>query len=377
MTTVGCGPAAPSFELETAQVSPLEIEDAAPQLSFVDVIDIVRADDGYWVLDSQEPFLSWVPVDGSGGTQFGHEGRGPSELLRPVAIAVAQNGALSVWDLGNLRVSDFDREGNLLGSTPLSNSAPQSRSDIRHVTYARPHRVRRLGDAFVTAYYDGTLDRTGDFVGGILQQADWNLAPKSEILALGGLMVQELRETYAEFASVALWDACAGSVVSWSPASSTLRWTDAAGATKQTRTVRLPSRPIVRDDVTSYIEHAARGEIGSGYEAAGLNFERMARQYSRRFAKNTPYATALECGPDGEIWIRGFGTDTDPTGRGHSWARSTVDTTMAYDFPIDFVPMSFSTQDAIGVYVDPAGLQRLARWQIPPIPHQTRLPNLN
>jgi hypothetical protein len=75
-----------------------------------------------------EPGVRLYAGDGTYLGSVGGSGRGPGELRQPGQLHVVAGDTLVIWDLGNLRINWFDRDGRFLRDRPVDLSEFQLRS---------------------------------------------------------------------------------------------------------------------------------------------------------------------------------------------------------------------------------------------------------
>ena len=360
-TLVGCW-SEPTGPVDYREVAIDELEILAPGIGFSAVRDVATDGDVLWVLDGAPPFLTRLSVPEETTRQFGDEGQGPGELMNPRAV-VADSQGVRVWDLGNRRVNAVSRDGVTMASERMSDAASsQIRASIRNVSYADPFRVRRWDGGLVFSHFPQPVDRTADMAGGSLRWGSQGLEPAAEIFAFSD-HVHGASSSLREWASLPLWDVCGASAVVWSPAEARLLWMDAQGQVVARAEVSLEPVDITVSDVEAYLRWMGRLELGPGYEAADIDYSRLAAQNMDRFARTAPLATDLRCESEDVAWIRLFDTSNDPLGRGRTWLRVERGGALAgLRFPQEFTPFVFGATGVVGVLTTADGQQQLARW---------------
>lgn len=353
-------------------VDPGEIVPVQTEARFYSVRDVALSGEALWVLEGTPPFVTRVSLVSGDALQFGAEGEGPSELRSPWGIqpveGPSRDAGVRIWDLGNSRVSTFDAEGSFQGSERLSpQGIIRARSDIREVSYADPFRIRAGPSGVFVAVFPGRVNRTPDFSGGALWQADWKLQPWLEMARFGEYALPG-SDGLREWAAVPLWDACDGVAVLWSPESGTVLWLGPQGQVLRTAPVPADPEPLALEDIERYLRRMSRLELGPGHEKAGINFASAARSLRGEFAEDRPFATDLRCQGEEAAWIRRFDTSLDPLGRSQEWLRVSPDAApLEVSFPTGFSPVLFTSDRAFGFLEAPSGDQRLAWWSEAPV----------
>ena len=351
---------------ETIRMDLETIHTVAPQARFTKVRDIVLDSGTVWVLDGTPPFLAKVTEDGE-VLRFGGKGRGPGELLNPGAIRPwdgPMGRGIRAWDLALNRVSTFDGDGVFQGSERLSDEGLiRARSNIEEVSYIDPFRIRTLGDSVVVGHFAARIDRTADFMNGILRYADPRLNPGRKILRFVDHMEQG-PASLREWAAVPLWDVCEGILVVWSPRRGELLWLDPSGSELGMVPVEGTEVAVTRLDVERYLRWMGRLELGPDHGSQGVDYPRMAGRVQDRFAESHPGPVSLRCESVQAAWLRLFDTATDPLGRGSTWVRISCGSAQKrYRFPEEFHPVAFTRGGAYGVREASEGYQLLAWWE--------------
>lgn len=369
VTLVGCGPPSTGADVDTQDIERAVIEVIHPELQFTGVRDLVLAEDALWVLDGAPPYLTRVSLTDGADIQFGRNGQGPGEFRNPRSIQPAigtDHSGVHVWDPGNGRVSRFGAQGALLDSEPLSNeNGIRARGDIRDVSFVDPFRVRNSRFGFVSAFFPKRVDRSSDISSGSLRIVDRQLQPGPELIRFAD-HVAMTGSSLREWASVPLWDACEGTVVLWSPASSRVLWLSSKGRVEEEVSVQVPLRPVTLEDIETYLRQMARLELGPGFEKARIDYLRMARDNRDRFSENQPSVTDIRCESTENAWLRLFDTSHDPLGRSQTWIRvSRSGSSRRFTFHYEFKPSVFSNQGVFGLIEGADGSQRPGRWSGP------------
>jgi hypothetical protein len=368
---VGCSstPALPAFQVDT--ILSREIEPLPAEASFTAVRDIVVSDGFLWVLDGAPPFMTRIDRETGEALRFGSEGKGPGEFLDPWAIQPAvdtESSHVLVWDLGALRVSEFDQRGQLLTSDRLSDEGRvRARSDIRDVSYGDPFRVRSDGQRFFMRQYPGRIDRTADLLWGSLVSTNRLMELGRPLVSVSDHVTDDASR-FREWAPLPFWDFCDGTVAFWSPALAAIRWLHPANEGRVQRDVPLDADPLRPRDIQRYLRRMARLELGPEYENAAFDYDALARRYRDRFPAQRPLATDLRCESRDVAWIRLFDTRHDPLGRGTEWLRiSARGSVEGYRFPPTFTPFRFQEGGVLGMLEVSGGHhQILALWRQDP-----------
>lgn len=362
----GCGGSRAAGPPEVRTVDGTDIELLPTEATFVSVRDLFVSEGSVWVLDGAEPFVVRAPLEGGEVVAFGREGEGPGEFLRPQAIQPTSGGeapGVRVWDFGTGRVSAFDPLGTLRGSERMADEGIiRARTDLGRVSYVDPFRVRNDRMGVLAAQFPGPVLHTSDIRTGALRRTDSRLGPGQVLVPFAEFAGGETSDT-REWVEVPLWDACDGSVVLWSSDSSRVVWLDAQGGRAESVDVDVAPSPVSLEDIQRFLRRMARLEIGPDFENAGLDFAAIAASAREQFAPTRPIATDLRCESRSAAWIRRFGNEHDPIGRGRRWLRvSTADRPMEVTFPPDFLPLAFTGGVAYGMVEGADGAQRIGRW---------------
>jgi hypothetical protein len=145
-----------------------------------------------------------------------------------------------------------------------------------------------------------------------------------------------------------------------------VQWIDGRGGQRAERRVEIAPKAVKPLDIRRYLEWMARLELGTGYPAAEIDFEALARRYENRFSPVAPVATDLRCESEKAAWIRLFDTSHDPLGRGPEWLRvpQGAGAIRGVRFPLAFTPFLFTEESVVGIledWRDPG--QALALWR--------------
>jgi hypothetical protein len=233
------------------------------------------------------------------------------------------------------------------------------RGNIREVSFVDPVRIRGSGKATVSGFFPNRVNRTSDFVSGSLVLAGSNLKPEQELIRFSEHAAAG-SANLIEWTSVPVWDACHGVVVLWSPAVSSVAWFSMKGERIGLERIGIPSRSTTLMDIERYLRRMARLELGPGWEAAGIDYRRLAVRYRDHFAEERPKVTDIRCESVETVWIREFDTKRDPVGRGQVWIRVSRNRgTDGFKFFDGFSPAVFSNQLIIGLIQMPDGSQAL------------------
>ena len=366
LLVAGCAPGPPSSTTHELAVPLSEIEALPAEVAFTSPRELVVAGGFLWVLDGAPPFLTRLSLRGTEVLSLGREGEGPGEFRSPVAIQPGTGPdslGVWVWDLGRGRVTAYDGEGGLLGSSPLEPEARlRIRVDFHRVSFADPFRVRKAGGGFLAARFPQRVDRPSDLLGGALHRTDPRGAGDQELLRFAD-QVSLAPNRYREWADLPLWDASEEAVALWSPDSSRVLWFDLEGHLDGSALVPLAPAPLRLADIERYLQHMARLELGPEFNDAGIDFAAEAAARREVFAEEAPLATDLRCESGDVAWLRLFSTDSDPLGRSRSWVRvPRSGPALKVTFPEPFTPFLFTPQGVLGMLESPGGLQLAARW---------------
>lgn len=365
IAATACADAPRTHDYTTEVVTADELLQMEPTVEFLDIRSTVSVPGGTWVLDSDEPYLTFIADDAAGTvTRFGPEGDGPGELRQPVAMQATATG-LDVWDVGREEVVSFDQTGHVLAIRRLSSErGGWIRPDMAEVSYLDPWRVRRLADHVVYARFPEGLTHPGEAASGALVASIDELGLGETIVEYRGL-VPTGRDAQSQFAAVPLWDACDDQLVVWDPRRSEVRWHDARGQDLATIPVEIQSPPITEDGVVRFLRHMARLEIGPDFESAGIDFSAMAADLKSDFGERGPAITDVRCAAPDVAWLQLFDMSEDPLGHGSTWIRVGGDTPPeAVVFPEHFRPIEFGIDVLLGSDEGISG-QTLSQWRVP------------
>lgn len=331
---------------------------------FSSVRGITVSGETIWVLDSEPPFLTRLGWGSDGELSCGKKGRGPGEFLNPRAIQPyppAGSGGALVWDFGSGRMVAVDGTCALKEETRFHESGLiRGRADLPEVSFLDPYRIRvNDSTAFANRFYR-RLDHSSDLAHGALVRASLNLTSVDTVLSFMAHVPMGV-ESLKEWAPHPIWDFCDGHIVLWSPRAAKLIWMDPSGEVQTEKALDLPTTPVRARDIERYMERMAELEMGPDYRDAGINFSQLGRANQDRFAENRPGVTGMLCGEGGDLWLRLFGTDADPLGRGREWLliRPGEDP-LLIRYPRAFTPLLFSRVSALGVIEIPMEGQALA-----------------
>jgi len=91
--------------------------DGEVEFVFGSIIHLAIGKNGeLFVADNQVPIIRMFDKNGNFLRNVGRQGRGPGEYLRIGGVRSFPDGRLAIWDLGNLRVTVYDRSGNFVES---------------------------------------------------------------------------------------------------------------------------------------------------------------------------------------------------------------------------------------------------------------------
>ncbi len=354
------GPRAEPPEVRTVPAD--EIVRLAGLPDFVDVREVVRGRNGIWILDSESPYLTYVPADDPGAfRRFGREGSGPGELRAPRGLR-AVDGGVVVFDATLRRLVGFTDSGGVLAvPTAARESEAWIRPDLAEVTHVDPWRVRVAGDVEVSLAFAGRVTSAPDVWTGALV----GTTPEREAmfrLELDDLAPPRERPPTV-FAPVPLWDVCGESVVLWNPARQAILRTDLSGTPLAETTVPADAPEITQEGVEAFLRYQARLELGPGFERAGIDFRAQARQVRDAFGATGPAFVDLRCGAGTEVWLQTFDLGDHPLGLGSTWVRLAQGHPQErVRFPSDFRPLTFDENGVTGVERTRAG-DHLATWR--------------
>ena len=351
-------PAIPGLEIEE-----WEAHSIASDARFVDMRDMTLIDHSLWVLDGAPPFLTRISLETGKAIHFGQEGEGPGEFLAPWAIQPnTDSSGILVWDFRAYRVTEFDLDGTYQGSTTMSQTGRiLARSDFRKVSYADPFRVRSTPEGYLAGLFDRRLDHTADFCLGAIRLSGPSLDPGQLVVNMGALMVPGV-ESMTEWAPVPFWDACAGYLTVWNPASREVTWIGPNRSRHAQVRFDLPSGELQTEDIERYLEQMARLELGPEYHNHEIDFSTMARQVQDRFSANRPLVTDLRCQDADAVWLRLFSTRDDPLGRAPEWINvGRAGPSHHIRTPSGFSPLVFTSEGHFGPLELVEGDQAIAR----------------
>ena len=346
-------------------VSEHELEPVSPDVDFVGVVDVALADPVLWVLDGAEPFVTRVDLSDPGEVlRFGTEGRGPAELVRPVAIQPHAEGAL-VWDAAGGRVVVFGHDGSMLRTESLSQDRTgRIRPNLHEITYVDPWRIRVLEDETLYGHFPRGVDRAVDVAAGALVRTTETLERGPTVVDFSDRVPRDASGV-GVFAAMPLWDACEDIVMTWDPRARSVIWLDADGAVRASVPLDLGPTELDVRDLEGYVRHVARLELGPAFREAGIDFAQVAeRQLEALGTRATTFAD-LRCAPSGTAWLQLFDMTGDPLGRGKSWLRLGMNgAPELFTFPEAFRPVAFADDGrALGVMDEPLS-QTLSLWRI-------------
>lgn len=338
-----------------------------------EVRDVVVHDGTIWALTASAPYVHGFAASGELTSRFGTSGEGPGEFRFPSAVWPGKNpGSLTVWDPGSFSALTFSGYGALLSSlhAPVLGAI---RSDIATVTFGDPFRAVRVAGGLVTARYESGVNHGTDLWNGrLVRIPDNGSDPQVLIDFATGLPGAAMRPAGSLLVPVPLWDGCPdGRIAVLDPVARTLLMLDADGAVRDTFALPWDLAQLDRSARVAYMTARVRSEAegGSVSEAEIVSYAtEAARSAAEMFPAEEPLGVDLKCAPNA-VWIQEFDASSHPLGHGPLWRTVNFDgETPSFSrvvFPPDFNPYRITETHAIGVLLDPVGLQRVATVSLP------------
>lgn len=363
LLTVGCVLDEERHDVPQLLVGPDEVEPFERSPIFADVRELRVDHDGVWVLDRVQPFVTFVPLERDRDlVQFGRLGDGPSELREPVAIRLAQDG-VEIWDVASNKRVSYSRDGSLVSVGTLDfRGSGWIRGDMTEVSHLDPWRVREAHGQVVFARFPTGMTHPLDYGRGSLVTTGLDLTTTDPIVSFAEHLPRDAR-ALGQFPAMPLWDLCSdGTLLTWDARSGQVRWWEEGG--RATRSAFVPSDGlrITLDGVERYLTLMARHELGPGFESAGIDFGRLARDARPAFGAFASPFVDLRCSLDGTAWLRRFDLEADPLGRGLTWLRVDPRRETSVRLPSDFDPFFYDRDGAVGLLTTSQG-ETLARWR--------------
>jgi len=338
-----------------------------------EVRDVVVHDGTIWALTANAPYVHGFAASGELTSRFGTSGEGPGEFRFPSAVWPGKNpGSLTVWDPGSFSALTFSGYGALLSSVhaPVLGAI---RSDIASVTFGDPFRAVRVPGGLVTARYESGVNHGVDLWNGRLVHIPDNGSDPQVLLDFAtGLPGAAMRPAGSLLVPVPLWDGCPdGRIAVLDPVARTLLMLDSDGAVRDTLALPWNLAQLDRSARVAYMTARVRSEAegGSVSEAEIVSYAtEAARTAAEMFPVEEPLGVDLKCAPN-TVWIQEFDATSHPLGHGPLWRTVNFDgETPSFSrvvFPPDFNPYRITETHAIGVLLDPVGLQRVATVSLP------------
>lgn len=352
--------------LDATAVLPGDIQVLPGSTGFFGVRDLAVQAGSIWVLDSDPPFVTRIPLEGGPAHSFGDRGGGPREFQDPWAIGEAESepgSSIAVWDLGGRKVSYWAESGAFLRSEVIAQEGTiLARADIREVSYVDPLRVRTIGGKALVGNFPRRVHREGDVTSGSLRLGTPTLFPERTVVEFRD-HVNPNGPLNRVWTAAPLWDACPGSIAVWSPGRGSVVWYDTDGSELFSSSLTLAEIEITEEDILAYLKRIARLELGPGASVPASILRQFVNRAGTLFAETHPGPVDLRCESDGVAWLRLFGTLTNPIGKGRFWLRvAKGGETEAFELPTQFEPFRFLPGTVYGAVSDATGLQRLAVW---------------
>lgn len=286
-------------------------------------VDVVQSSDSsqVLVLDALERRVRVLTLRGESVTEFGQRGRGPGDFEMPAALAFLDSATLCVWDPPLQRLTYLSSGGEFLGSMslPIGNSpALGSLSTLglngkRVVPWlgalvAEVHSDPLRVDIAAQRAYLLRVDRQGTVLDTLFTV---RTAPVIATQRREGSAV------YTDWTRPLIFSPR----LHWAPLD-TGRIALATGGRFEIVVIDSTGQPVsrvVRETTPEVVSHADRVRFFEG-EVEGRRAWAppavLARMFGGRFASVRPSITELVSTDGGAVWIRGFDTLGDPTGRG-------------------------------------------------------------
>ena len=338
-----------------------------------EVRDVLAHDGTIWALTASAPYVHGFAPTGELTTRFGTSGDGPGEFRFPSAVWPGKTpGSLTVWDPGSFSAFTFSRYGALLSS--LRAPVPGAiRSDIASVTFGDPFRAVRVAGGLVTARYESGVNHGTDLWNGrLVRIPDDGDDPQILIDFATELPGAAVRPAGSLLAPVPLWDGCPdGRIAVLDPVARTLLMLDPDGSVREALALPWDLAPLDGDTRIAYMTARVRSEVeDAGVSEAEIvsHATEAARSAAEMFPVEEPLGVDLKCAT-GTVWIREFDATSHPLGFGPLWRTVSfggeTPTLSRIVFPSGFDPYRITESLAIGVLLDPVGLQRVATVSLP------------
>lgn len=107
-------------------VTTIGVLDGADEYIFGRIAEVEAGSGGLFVLDSQRSNIRWYGMDGRYRGALGRGGQGPGEFRRPSDVAVDDAGNVHVLDPGNMRISVFSVNDDVVRHLTDQRTPPQS-----------------------------------------------------------------------------------------------------------------------------------------------------------------------------------------------------------------------------------------------------------
>ena len=351
--------------VELGGVTVFETDELLHEVRDVTVDERGRA----WVLSGLAPFVRIYSPSGELVRRFGHQGKGPGELLNPWSIFLTGDPAapVGIWDVGSRRFQAYSADGVPMGSRAVELRPSLVRSDMRNVSYGSVDALRSWGGGFVLQDEPRGVTQPAHILRSQLLKLDLAGAVVDTLVNFNERFRREIRRLGSAqlMVPLPLWTTCpGGELVFLDPFAPALVWHDAAGRPGASTALRVRQRRMVERDRRRYLAHVIELELQGSIVQPGYVEGRaavVARSIRSWFPPHTPPAVDILCDSHGRVWLQQFSTEEHPLGYGREWIvadRGGVRGRVR--FPREFQPRVFTTGRVIGVQTDSLDVQRIA-----------------
>ncbi len=350
----------------------ISVVGTSDQLALIEDIQLAD-DDTIWALNSTEPFLVNLSLEGEVLRVIGRAGGGPGEFSWPTTL-VAEDGGAPIWV--------YDVGHNALIRVPDSGEPTETRRlprDSTSATRLNSHEylwMNNGGRTWIAGTPDGLTFAKAD------PALPWIYATWStEVVRLSGddalervastsRLVDTPEDVYGDarrFLPYPIWSACpSGSLALYDPSSNAVRRVDSDGRPLASyelgpeRLVEITTGRVLRTVYPGVL----RNRLMTDPPAEDVLLEAFRRDYegrSEEFAKVFPEYVNLECGAGDVLWIQRFDSERGQMGRGPDWIRVRNDgSRRLVTFPEHFRPYRFAPDRVWGVHTDELGVEYVA-----------------
>lgn len=358
----------------TTAETPASIEAMPPAAVLVEdpellgIKDLRATDDGgVVVLSRYSPYLRWYDAAGQLLCVSGFAGDGPGEFRYPWAF-VRHASAPMVSDPNHRRMTTLRgcREEPTLLRFP--DIVPDARRDLQRLTYGDPFQVAFGSEGFIASSFPAPINQAHGLLPAVIVQvsaagvvqdtlADFRAVPGRDEVVRGAWWL----------IPIPLWDTCpGGDLVVYDGVTANLTVIAPDGVTR--RAMELPKHlaltlELSTEDVRRHVRHwliLEAIEFREDTATIDAKVDEAIRMARAVFGRTAPTVTRILCDDRSRIWLQEFDLTDDPTGRSARWTVLDAEGVRRVRYQPEFRVLTIAQGRALGVLVDPDGVETLA-----------------